>query len=207
MSNDLLKAVRALEQLSVATTRHEYFQKLRDPNKSEVFDNFFAIVSADDPTISKTTGRKHTVESMVSELHDRVCLDAVLQKRSADEPLILSRRARYMADDGKVLDEEALKTELEEFSRKYFLERDHGLSSVETMIEDFKSQPGGMRAIESYGRERVRDMLKVIVEKYPKDDPMASIPSSGAVTMPAADQTTTEQANIGMSGSSGVAPR
>lgn len=210
MSDDLLKAVQVLKQFTAAATRQEYFQKLRDTDKSEVFDNFLSIISAEDPTINKTTGRKHTVDSIVSELHARVGLDAVLRKHAVDEPLALSRKAKYMASDGKLPDEQTLKGELTEFSRKYFLERDHGLSAVETMIEEFKSQPNGMRIIEAFGRERVRDMLRDIVDQYPKDNIMPPTTGNGTVTMPAADQNTSgqpEQANIGMGGTSSSTSR
>jgi hypothetical protein len=56
----------------------------------------------------------------------------------------------------------------------------------------------------------VCDVLRHIVEQYPKDDPMTALPSGGAVTMPAADQQMTgqgERANIGMGGSPGVTSR
>jgi hypothetical protein len=210
MTTDFLKAIRELEQFAAATTRQEYFRKLRDADTSEVFDNFVSIVSAEDPTINRTTGIKHTVESMVSELQSRTGLEALLKKRSEDGAPTLSRKARYLSNDGAQITEEQLIAELEEFSKKYFLERDHGLSSVETVIEDFKSRPGGMRAIEAFGRERVRDILRDIVSKYPKDDPMASLPRGDAMTMPAADQADPSQgesANVGMGGSPGVTSR
>jgi hypothetical protein len=210
MSSELLKAIKALEQFATATTRQEYFQKLREPDKSEVFDNFLSIMSSEDPTINKTTGVRHTVESMVSELSNRVGLDAVLQKNSADAVQELSRKAKYMVDDGKIPNDTEIRDILSEFSRKYFLERDHGLSSVETMIEEFKYQPHGMKIIETFGRDKIRDILRDIVNQYPKDDPMASLPSGGAIVMPAADQqssSTSERANVGIGGSPGVSNR
>jgi hypothetical protein len=210
MSDDLLNAMKILEQFAAATTRQEYFQKLRDSEKSDVFDNFFSIMSADDPTINKTTGIKHTVESMVSELQGRVGLDAILRKRAEDTPPSLSRKAKYMTNDGHVPDESGLVKLLEDFSQKYFLQRDHGLSSVETMIEEFKSQPDGLKIIETFGREKIRDILRGVVAEYPKDDPSSMIPSSGVVTMPAADKNMSgqgERANTGMGGSPGVNSR
>lgn len=210
MTTNFLKAVQELEQFVKANTRQEYFRKLRESENSEVFDSFVAIVSSEDPTINKTTGIQHTVESMVLELQNRTGLDALLRKRSNNTPPTLSRRAKYMSNDGAQITEADLQAKLEEFSRKYFLERDHGLSSVETVIEDFKSQPGGMHAIELFGRERIRDILRGIIDKYPKDDPLASLPRGDALTMPAADQATIgqgESANVGMGGSPGVTSR
>jgi len=106
MSGDFLKTIHELEQFAVATTRQEYFRKLRDAERSDVIDNFFSIMSAEDPTINKTTGKKHTVESLVQELQARVCLDTVLQKQSTNEFPPLSRKAKHLTQGDGVLTEQ-----------------------------------------------------------------------------------------------------
>jgi hypothetical protein len=114
MSSDLLKALTELQQFAAAANRQEYYRKLRDPDKSEVIDYFYTMINVDDPTINKTTGVKHTVESMVQDLQARVGLDAVLGKKEDAQPP-LSRRASVPAT------EDELFKALSEFSRKYFL--------------------------------------------------------------------------------------
>ena len=210
MSGDFLKTIHELEQFAVATTRQEYFRKLRDAERSDVIDNFFSIMSAEDPTINKTTGKKHTVESLVQELQARVCLDTVLQKQSTNEFPPLSRKAKHLTQGDGVLTEQDLVKRLEEFSKKYFLERDHGMSSVETIIEEFKMQPDGVKVIEVFGREKIRDVLQKIIDSYPKDDMGAAMPASDAIVMPSADRDhgeANERSNVGMGGSPGVTTR
>jgi hypothetical protein len=210
MNDDLLKAVRMLEQFSIATTRQEHFQKLRDSNKSEVFDNFISLISSEDPTINKTTGKQHTVESMVAELQERVGLDSLLRKRSNDDSMQLSRRASILQDTESITSDEELEKVLSEFCKKYFLARDHGLSSAETMLEELKSAQNGMRLIETFGRQKIYDLLHKIADEYPKDNPMLTIPDGSAVTMPAADQMSlnkSEVANIGLGGPSSATTR
>jgi len=207
MNDEFLLAIQQLQQFAGAATRQEHFKKLRDSEYSEVADGFFNLLAKEDPVINKTTGVQHTVESMVSELQSRVGLDRVLNKKSTKVLPILSRKAKYDVKVGEPLSEADVLGKLEEFSKKYFLERDHGLSSAETMIEDFKMQPDGMAIIENLGREKIRDMLKGIIAKFPKDAPAGAMHAIDAFTMPSADLPSggqSEKTNIGMSGSPGV---
>lgn len=209
MNDDFLAAMRQLEQFATAKTRQDHYRGLRETEKSDVMDNFFDIMAREDPTLDKVTGSSHTVESMVNDLRSRVGLDQLLSKRASDAQPVLSRKAKYMVDDGANLSEQDLIEKLESFSQRHFLERDHGMSSVETIIEDFKSQPGGMKAIEAFGRDKIREILRGIVARFPKDDTSAMVPNASAYTMPSADRNPQlgERANIGMGGASGTASR
>ncbi len=200
--DDFKKAIETLEQITRAYSDQNYVRNLRTEDRSEVMDSFYSIISKTDPTINVASGTQHTVESMVAELRSRVGLDSLLNK-VAEKELQISRRA----SPSREISEDQLESVLKEFAIKNFLQRDHGLSSVETIIEDFKNAPGGMKAIETYSRDRVRDILKRIIDTFPKDE--VSQESTEAVTMSAADQVslTTEQANIGMGGTPGLTNR
>ncbi len=199
--NDLNKIVEALDSIARNYREQAYVRDLRTDDKSYVMDTFFAMMAQGSPTINAATGQQHTVESMVAELRSRVGLDSILNKTSTDEAK-LSRKA----NTGEIT-EDQLESTLKEFAIKNFLQRDHGLSSVENIIEDFKNAPGGMKAIETFSRDRVRQILKRIIDTFPKDEVRTE--RTEAVTMSAADQVslTTEQANIGMGGTPGLTNR
>jgi len=71
-------------------------------------------------------------------------------------------------------------------------------------------QPDGVKVIEVFGREKIRDVLQKIIDSYPKDDMGAAMPASDAIVMPSADRDhgeANERANVGMGGSPGVTTR
>ena len=210
--SDLIKSIEILDAFVRQADRLEEVQRRRNGRESEIMDSFFELFSGNmniqDPTINKTTGTKHTVESMVEELKDRVGLEAVKGQKKIASP-ILARRAKYDPFKHPDMTEEDLKRELQEFARKYFLERDHGFSVVETIIEDFKLQPGGQELVQKFGREKIRKILHDIVEQYPKSDPSATLPAYEGGATPASDGSSVmqEKMNIGMGGSPGITVR
>lgn len=200
--------VTKLEQFCKQASRQDYYRALRDPDRSDVMDTFFAMMSKDSPIVNAKTGQRHTVESMVGELRERVGLESYLNRIVAKNDRIeLSRRAAQKINLDEITDEAKLKEFLGQFSLR-FLNRDSGLTPAENIIEALKGVPGGLDLITKFTREKIKEVVQMIVDAHPKSDPSSSLPSYDGGALPAADHShTQESVNIGMGGSPGITGR
>lgn len=190
--NDSLTA-QDYEWLFSDTTKPEkkrsYARSLRGESDPEWVHDFFKSFSAEDPTIDKESGRKHTVESMVEELKNRVKLDSISKIASicSREPSLFFRRAEKTND---------LLDEMKDYIERHYLKPGHGQSSRPALFEAIKEKFGLDRLDEGGGVEKIKSMIDEIRKEYIKPNPADCLPAYDGTPIPVGRDKETDKSDF-----------
>lgn len=146
-------------------------RRLRGDNNPEWADDFFVSLARhtgapEDPTINKTNGMRHTVESMVSELRNRVQLDAI-NKEGEQVPFdgalgkdaLLSAASMPPLSYKKADDNQHLLESMKDYILRHHVMPSRGQTPPEALYEVLKDQFGIESVHRVGGREKLMDML------------------------------------------------
>lgn len=148
-----------LDEEKLATAR-----RMRGDYMPEWADEFLQSFSADDPTINKETGIKHTVNSMVEDLKQRVQLDAIKKSASFQPPLFVKAF------------EENWQEEVRDYVERHCLKPSHGQMLLPAIYEAVKDQFGVELVSDAGGAESLLEFLAKLKKEHETPNPADSLP-------------------------------
>jgi len=162
-----------------------------------------AIGGAGDPTMDESTGIRHTVQSMVSELRARVALDAItkeasahlvtalsklgskelsgVEKRALLSALGLPRLSYKQAGD---VDGEKILASMEDYILRHHVRPSRGHTPAEALYESVKDQFGIEGVTAAGGREVIIKMLRRLREENEAPNAADALPTYDGTPSP-----------------------
>lgn len=154
--------------------RQTIASQLRNDYVPEWIEEYLASYAAADPTLNKETGRKHTVESMVEELKERVRLDAIEKKASIFFPPLRAKLAE-LAEEKQTPEE--LLGEMADHILRHHIRPNHGQSSIPALYEALKDQFDIEGVEKAGGKDRIIDMLEKLRQENQKPNLADALPT------------------------------
>ena len=145
-------------------------RQMRGESRPDWMEAFLMAHSKGDPTVNAKTGVRHTVESMVSDLRERVKLDSITKEASAEPPLAC-KSAQLNSEQQEMLDI------MTDYVVRYFILPERGRSPIPALYESIKDKFGVQAIIIAGGPETVKDMLKRLKEEHESPNLAESLPT------------------------------
>jgi len=125
-------------------------RQMRGEQKADWMEAFIMANSKNDPTINAATGIKHTVDSIVAELRERVQLDAFTKQASLTPPLAVK------ASDG---DQKAILEVMADYVTRHYLLPERGRTSLPALFEAIKDRFGTKVIVAAGGPDYIKELL------------------------------------------------
>lgn len=135
----------------------------------DFFINYANLTSVDSSfasghPINAATGQAHTVESMVEELKQRVCLDQISKTAS-----VIPLYKKAMEPDQQILND------MSNYIQTYHLKPAHGYPGSEVLFDTIKDK-FGMETVMSIGRDRIMEMIDKTKETFKEPNIAEGLP-------------------------------
>lgn len=155
--------------------KQSYARQMRGEETADWLQDFFTSYASGDPTINKQTGRKHTVESMVEELKERVRLDSI-KKEAIYRPPLRLRLAEILQPMKEENNPDQLLADMADYVLRHHIRPNHGQSSIVALYEALKDH-FDVEGIEAAGgKDRIIAMLDKLRTENSGFNPADALP-------------------------------